>query len=149
MWAAFAQRDKPWSVNVMTPKRLPLWFRQQHPHRRIRVKTCLKFLGKTHWPVVFSQIWWRYLSWHYSRGEWNACRSQMYAPDWNRFFWPTRDYVQWYLHDDIIRMIPAPTFVTSRRDHVEIDRDMVQGLRNVNCRKSKETRKDKRNWKMK
>ncbi|XP_058628776.1 uncharacterized protein LOC131538729 [Onychostoma macrolepis] len=42
----------------------------------------------------------------------------------NRFFWPTRDDVLWYLHDDIIRMIPPPTFVTSRRDHVEIDRDI-------------------------
>ena len=31
----------------------------------------------------------------------------------NRFFWPTREDVLWYLHDDIIRMIPPPTFVTS------------------------------------
>lgn len=40
----------------------------------------------------------------------------------NRFFWPRRDDVLWYLQDDIIRMIPPPTSVTSR--HVEIDRDI-------------------------
>lgn len=40
----------------------------------------------------------------------------------NRFFWPTRGDVLWYLHEDIIRMIPPPTSVTSR--HMEIDRDI-------------------------
>ncbi|KAJ8385517.1 hypothetical protein AAFF_G00185530 [Aldrovandia affinis] len=40
----------------------------------------------------------------------------------NRFFWPPRDDVLSYLHEDIIRMIPPPTSVTSR--HMEIDRDI-------------------------
>lgn len=40
----------------------------------------------------------------------------------NRFFWPQRDDVLWYLHEDIIRMILPPTSVTSR--HMEIDRDI-------------------------
>lgn len=40
----------------------------------------------------------------------------------NRFFWPRQDDVLWYLHEDVIRMIPPPTSVTSR--HMEIDRDI-------------------------
>ena len=39
----------------------------------------------------------------------------------NRFFWPAREDVLWYLHSDIITMIPPPTAVTSR--HVEIDKE--------------------------
>ncbi len=40
----------------------------------------------------------------------------------NRFFWPQQDDVLWYLHEDVIRMIPPPTSVTSR--HMEIDRNI-------------------------
>ncbi|CAK6965366.1 hypothetical protein DPX16_12588 [Scomber scombrus] len=39
----------------------------------------------------------------------------------NCFFWPQRDDVLWYMHEDIIRMILPPTSVTSR--HMEINRD--------------------------
>ena len=39
----------------------------------------------------------------------------------NCFFWPAREDVLWYLHSDIITMIPPPTAVTSR--HVEIDKE--------------------------
>ncbi|KAI7790060.1 hypothetical protein IRJ41_015359, partial [Triplophysa rosa] len=38
----------------------------------------------------------------------------------NRFFWPVRDDVLLYLHEDVLRMIPPPTSVTSR--HAEIDK---------------------------
>lgn len=40
----------------------------------------------------------------------------------NRFFWPLREDVLWYLHEDIIRIIPPPASVTLR--HVEIDKDI-------------------------
>lgn len=40
----------------------------------------------------------------------------------NRFFWPQQDDVLWYLHEDVIRMIPPPTSVTSR--HMETDRNI-------------------------
>ncbi|XP_072116810.1 uncharacterized protein [Mobula birostris] len=40
----------------------------------------------------------------------------------NRFFWPLRDDVLWYLFEDIVRMIPPPKPVTLR--HFEIDKDI-------------------------
>lgn len=40
----------------------------------------------------------------------------------NRFFWPAREDALWYLHDDVIRFIPAPLPVTAR--HMEIQRDI-------------------------
>lgn len=40
----------------------------------------------------------------------------------NRFFWPQREDILWYLHEDIMQLIPAPASVTSR--HVEINRDI-------------------------
>lgn len=44
------------------------------------------------------------------------CMSRIGA---NRFFWPLRDDILWYLFQDVLRMIPAPKAVTSR--HVEIE----------------------------
>ncbi len=49
----------------------------------------------------------------------------------NRFFWPQQDDVLWYLHEDVIRMIPPPTSVTSR--HMEIDRYRTGFSSNVSC----------------
>ena len=37
----------------------------------------------------------------------------------NRYFWPAREDIIWYMFDDILRLIPAPVRVTAR--HVEID----------------------------
>lgn len=37
----------------------------------------------------------------------------------NRLFWPVQDDVLLYLQEDILRMIPPPSSVTSR--HAEID----------------------------
>uniref|UniRef100_A0A0E9QLU3 Uncharacterized protein n=1 Tax=Anguilla anguilla TaxID=7936 RepID=A0A0E9QLU3_ANGAN len=32
----------------------------------------------------------------------------------NRFFWPMRDYVVWYMRDNVIGLVPEPKPVTSR-----------------------------------
>lgn len=40
----------------------------------------------------------------------------------NRFSWPIRDDVLWFLLDDVLRLIPAPLPVTAH--HVEIQRDV-------------------------
>ncbi|KAK0133284.1 hypothetical protein N1851_031198 [Merluccius polli] len=44
----------------------------------------------------------------------------------NRFFWPLKDDLLWYLFEDVLRIIPPPKAVTSR--HVEIDRDIWASL---------------------
>lgn len=44
----------------------------------------------------------------------------------NRFFWPLREDVLWYLFEDVLRMIPPPKAVTSR--HVEIDKEIWSSL---------------------
>lgn len=44
----------------------------------------------------------------------------------NRFFWPARDDVLWYLFDKVLETIQAPQAVTSR--HVEIHRDVWNRL---------------------
>lgn len=44
----------------------------------------------------------------------------------NRFFWPLREDVLWYLFEDVLRMIPPPKAVNSR--HVEIDREIWSSL---------------------
>ena len=74
--------------------------------------------------------------------------NKIYAPDWNQPLFSGQHGmdVLWYLHEDIIRMIPPQTSVTSR--HMEIDRGhMVQDLRLVNCLKSKGKLKSKRKHK--
>lgn len=38
----------------------------------------------------------------------------------NRFFWPARDDILWYIFDDIVAIIPPPKPVTSR--HMEVDK---------------------------
>ena len=55
----------------------------------------------------------------------------------NRFFWPAREDVLWYLHSDIITMIPPPTAVTSCRDR---QGNMGQDLRH----KSNKTEKKRK-----
>lgn len=44
----------------------------------------------------------------------------------NRFSWPIRDDVLWYLYDDVLRLIPVPLPVTAR--HVEMQRDIWMEL---------------------
>lgn len=46
----------------------------------------------------------------------------MHSAGRNKFFWPNRDDVLWYLYDDVVRFIPAPQPVTAR--HMEIQRDI-------------------------
>jgi len=40
----------------------------------------------------------------------------------NRFFWPAREDVLWYVFDDVLELIPPPNPVTSR--HMEIQKDV-------------------------
>ncbi|KAL7381234.1 hypothetical protein ABVT39_002539 [Epinephelus coioides] len=40
----------------------------------------------------------------------------------NRYFWPSREDVLWYLFDDVLELIPPPKPVTSR--HMEIQREV-------------------------
>ncbi len=54
------------------------------------------------------------------------CMSRIGA---NRFFWPLRDDVLWYLFEDVLRLIPPPKAVTSR--HVEIDAAIWASLTKV------------------
>lgn len=44
----------------------------------------------------------------------------------NRFFWPARDDILWYLFDDMLEIIQAPQPVTFR--HMEIQRDVWKRL---------------------
>ncbi|XP_058888822.1 uncharacterized protein LOC117972307 [Acipenser ruthenus] len=44
----------------------------------------------------------------------------------NRFFWPNREDILWYLHDDVISVIPPPRPVTAR--HVEISKEIWSKL---------------------
>lgn len=44
----------------------------------------------------------------------------------NRFFWPARDDILWYLFDEVLEIIQAPQPVTSR--HMEIQRDVWKRL---------------------
>lgn len=46
----------------------------------------------------------------------------------NRFYWPQRHDILWYLHEDIIQIIPPPTSVTSR--HMEINKDIWSEISN-------------------
>ena len=40
----------------------------------------------------------------------------------NRFFWPVREDVLWYMFDDVLELIPPPKPVTSR--HMEIEKEV-------------------------
>ncbi|KAK7918767.1 hypothetical protein WMY93_010051 [Mugilogobius chulae] len=58
--------------------------------------------------------------------ETHALVKCMHKAGANRFYWPPRDDILWYLFDDVLQLIHPPQPVTSR--HMEIQKDVYKEL---------------------